>query len=372
MSSTKFIVGGALVVAAFVGTIPLFFKDHKQASQAESSSLSQVANASAPTKGTNNLLAEDSLLGTYNNKSLKYSDLSTQERQAIFEAQNQLFATIENALGKHFIDEKMKNFMSEKKISDMQTAEKSFIQEKVNVTDSQVKEFVKKNAENPQLKNKTTEQQNTLVRQYLTQQAASGYLRDLVATASQEGAIRVTAVQKPIRPKIEIDVSGSYFKGPENAPITLVEFADFQCPYCYQALPKIEEILEAYKGKVKFVYKHFPLPFHNQAMNAAIAAECSGKQGKYWEMHDAIFEKYASLSDDLYPKLAQNLKLDATQFASCLKDSEVKNKVQKELSYGSEIGVAGTPSFYVNGVQMSGGLSLAEFKSLAEAELKKN
>lgn len=365
MSSTKFIVGGALVVAAFVGTIPLFFKDHKQVSKDE------VAIASAPTKEAGNLMAEDSLLGTYNSKPLKYSDLSTQERQAIFEAQNQLFSTIESALGKHFIDEKMKAFMSEKKLSDMQVAEKSFIQEKVNVTDTQVKDFVKKNAENPQLKNKTPEQQNELVRQYLTQQAASGYLRDLVATASQEGAIKVTAVQKPTRPKLEIDIKDSYFKGPENAPITLVEFADFQCPYCYQALPKIQEILDTYKDKVKFVFKHFPLPFHNQAMSAAIATECAGKQGKYWGMHDAVFEKYATLANELYPTLAQKLGLNTGKFAECMQDPLIRSKVQKDLAYGNEIGVGGTPSFYVNGVQMSGGLSIAEFASLAEAELKK-
>ena len=138
--------------------------------------------------------------------------------------------------------------------------------------------------------------------------------------------------------------------GAATATIAIVEFSDFECPYCRQhqqrALPElIAKYVET--GKVRYYFSDYPLDFHKQAQPAAIAATCAHAQGKFWEMHDRLFENQAGLGAELYKRLASELSLDAKQFESCLADSAMKRKVRSRMALGDAAGVQGTPAFVI-------------------------
>ncbi len=164
------------------------------------------------------------------------------------------------------------------------------------------------------------------------------------------------------------------FMGEDNAPVTIVEFSDYECPFCarfyQQTLPQIKsEYIDT--GKVKFVYRDFPLGFHQQAEPAALAANCAGEQGKYFEFHDKIFNNdgAAGKSSTDYKKWAQELSLNVAKWETCLSDPKQKQEIQKDLADGSAAGVAGTPGFIINGKLVSGAQPFSVFQQVIEAEL---
>jgi protein-disulfide isomerase len=364
MSSGKFIIGGIFIAAAVVGSIPLFFHDYKKiANNLTGQTSSTVLSSSKTAAGTE-------VIGKYNNVTLKRSDLTTQELQTLFDAESQSYKAIENILAKRYFDNLIKEYMKSKNISNTNTAEQMFIQEKSTVTNEQIKQFIKENAENPQLKGKTPEQQEALVKPYLQNQAAGSYFRALVAQALSKGEIEVLGASKPVSPKINVEIGNSPSKGPADAPVTIVEFADFQCPFCATAQPIVEEVLKQYKGKVRYVFKNYPLvQIHPEAIPAAIAAECANKQDKYWQMHDALFENHKKLGDETYTMIAQKIGLKMDEFNSCRKDQAIHDKINAEMEYGQSLGINATPAFYINGIQLMGALPKSEFEKVINNEL---
>lgn len=149
----------------------------------------------------------------------------------------------------------------------------------------------------------------------------------------------------------DIPVSHSYVRGNKNAPVTIVEFVDFQCPFCARFHSPLNETLKMYPDKVNYVLKNFPLSFHPQAKPAAKAALAAGEQGKYWEMADKILDNGNSLSPDKLQEIAQGLGLDMKKFNADLKnkDQQWEDYIQKDIALGSQVDVRGTPTFYLNG-----------------------
>lgn len=161
--------------------------------------------------------------------------------------------------------------------------------------------------------------------------------------------------------------------GDKNAPVTIIEFSDFQCPFCgqffTQTLPQIKtNYIDA--GKVRFVYRDFPLDsIHAQATPAAIAANCAGEQGKFWEFHDLIFQNQQSLSSASYKQWVGELGLDVQQWEACTKDPKQLQEVRKDLADGSAVGVQGTPAFFINGRMVIGAQPYSVFEQLIEGFL---
>mgnify|MGYP001559612259 CR=1 FL=1 len=161
-------------------------------------------------------------------------------------------------------------------------------------------------------------------------------------------------------------------RGDEDAPVTIVEWSDFECPFCarfyQQTLPSIEE--EYIKtGKVKLVYRDFPLSFHTNAQKAAEAAECAGEQGKYWEMHDMLFEQGVQGGVAGFKQYAKNLGLNTAKFDTCLDSGAMAGEIQQDMADGAAVGIQGTPGFIVNGKLVSGAQPFAVFKQVIDAEL---
>ena len=161
-------------------------------------------------------------------------------------------------------------------------------------------------------------------------------------------------------------------KGQKSAPVTIVEFSDFQCPFCARFYTDtLTQIQKDYidTGKVKIVYRDFPLSFHTNAQPAAEAAECADDQGKFWQFHDKLFENQQALSGDNYKLWAKELGLDTKKFNDCVDSNKYASEVQKDMTDGQAAGVSGTPAFFVNGQFLSGAQPYAAFKSAIDAAL---
>jgi len=167
-----------------------------------------------------------------------------------------------------------------------------------------------------------------------------------------------------------IPAGNSPVKGNKNASVTIVEFSDFQCPYCAMLQPTLNEVLKVYPKEVKLVFKHFPLSFHAQAMNAVKASMAAGEQGKFWEMHDAIFENYNKLSDERFKEFAEKIGLDVKKFAADYNSNKYELQIQQDINIAKGVGVTGTPTLFINGKRLMR-RSFDDFKYAIDESLKK-
>jgi protein-disulfide isomerase len=170
---------------------------------------------------------------------------------------------------------------------------------------------------------------------------------------------------------VKIDIGNSPVKGPRNAPVSIIAFSDFQCPFCSRAVPTIDELFKKYNGKINFVFKNQPLPFHPNAGPAAQAALAAGEQGKYYEMHDKLFANQQNLSRADFEKYAQELGLDLNKFKSALDTGKFKAQIDADSQAGNAVGANGTPTFFINGRKLVGAQPADAFAKLIDEELAK-
>lgn len=158
-----------------------------------------------------------------------------------------------------------------------------------------------------------------------------------------------------------------HVRGKADAKVTLLEYSDFECPYCRQFYPVLKQVFDAYPDDVRLVYRHFPLSFHPNAQKAAEASECAADQGKFWEFHDELFA--ATLSPDVFGQIADKISLDRKKFDSCLSSGEKASIVQTDYNEGATAGVTGTPATFVNDFLVSGATSFTNLKTQIDALL---
>lgn len=174
-------------------------------------------------------------------------------------------------------------------------------------------------------------------------------------------------------PPVQASADDDPMLGNADAPVTMIEFSDFECPFCarffQQTLPQIKEQYIK-TGKVQFVYRDFPISsIHSNAEKAAEAGECADEQGKFWEYHDLIFSRQDQMSVANYKRWAAELKLDTARFDSCLDSGKYADEVAKDFSDGQAAGVSGTPTFFINGQRVVGALPFEQFQRVLDAAL---
>ena len=169
-------------------------------------------------------------------------------------------------------------------------------------------------------------------------------------------------------PRATVSLKDVPVRGVPTAPVTIVEYADYECPYCQQVQPTLDKLEADYKGKVAFAYKDFPLPMHSHAQKASEAALCAGAQGKYWEYHDRLF-KDKQLEVPQLKESAAALQLDTKAFNECLESGKQAEVIKAQLGEGQALQIGGTPSFLINGRFLSGALSYEELRQAVEEEL---
>jgi protein-disulfide isomerase len=176
---------------------------------------------------------------------------------------------------------------------------------------------------------------------------------------------------------VKVDLGTAAIKGDKNAPVTMLEFSDFECPFCGRFFSgTLPQIVSDYidKGKVKLAFRHFPLSFHQNAMPGALAAECAREQGgdaMFFKMHDKIYSNQPDLSVENLKKWAVDLGLKAPQFNTCLDTKKYEKQINADEAAGQSYGVSGTPAFFINGRMISGAQPFAAFKTVIDEELAK-
>jgi protein-disulfide isomerase len=168
-----------------------------------------------------------------------------------------------------------------------------------------------------------------------------------------------------------VPVGTSFSKGPADALVTIVEFSDFQCPFCSRVGPTLKQIHDTYKNDVRVVFKHQPLPFHQQAPLASEYALAAGEQGKFWEMHDKLFASQSDLSPDALKRYASELGLDQGKIDAFVESGKAKEIIKDDQALAAKVGARGTPAFFINGVNLSGAQPFDNFKRIIDAELAK-
>jgi len=190
------------------------------------------------------------------------------------------------------------------------------------------------------------------------------------AALAQGPVVEAPVTAQPQYVRYDVPTQGFYSLGPEDAPITIVEFSDYQCPFCRRWYDEVyRKLFDAYPGKIRLVYRNLPLTsIHPNAFGAAEAAMCAGEQGAYWQYHDSLFSSDA-LGVEIYQQYASDLNLDMNSFNACLSQEKYKDAIQADSDFALKLGVRSTPTFFINGLAIVGAQPLDVFTQLIDKEL---
>lgn len=298
-------------------------------------------------------------LATIDGKSITRAEVeastSAQLRSLQTEYERNRFQLVEDALNK-LIEERL--LAAEKT-----TREQLLSTMKIDVTAEEADAFYEENkAEIP----KPKEEVRLQIQQYLQQKKQLESWQSAMDALRKKYGVRV--VMGPLR--TEVAAVGTV-RGNANAPVTLIEFSDFQCQFCRRFSETLDEVMAKYGDKVRLVLRHFPLEMHAEAQKAAEASLCAGDQGKFWQMHDALFANQRELGVGHLKARAKELKLDAKAFDQCLDSGKHAEAVRADWKAGIEAGVSGTPALFVNGRYISGSVPLEQLSVVIDDELQR-
>jgi protein-disulfide isomerase len=236
------------------------------------------------------------------------------------------------------------------------------------VSDTDVAVFYGENR--GQMQGRSLEQMSPLIRRFLEDRARETARTDLVAELRKSGPDVRVLMDAP-RQQVAIAADDPSL-GPATAPVTLVEFSDFQCPFCQRVAPTLKELRARYGDRLRIVWKDFPLTqIHPQAFDAAQAGLCARDQGKFWEYHDQLFANQAALQPDALKKYAADAGMDAAAFSACLDSNKYQPRVQASMDAGSQLGIGSTPTTFINGRMVTGAQPIEAFTSVIDEELQR-
>jgi protein-disulfide isomerase len=236
------------------------------------------------------------------------------------------------------------------------------------VTDADITTFYQSNLS--QMQGRSLEEMAPLIRDYLQEQRHAGARQALLAELRSAGPPVRVMLDAP-RHEVVVDASDPAL-GSSSAAVTLVEFSDFQCPFCQRVAPTLKRVVDTYGDRVRVVWKDFPLTqIHPQAFMAAEAAHCAGDGGRYWEYHDLLFANQQALQPDDLRRYARELGLDVAAFDACLSSSRHTERVRNGIAQGTRLGVNSTPTVYVNGRLLSGAQPYEIFAAVIDEELSR-
>lgn len=317
--------------------------------------------------------ASADVFGRFNGGVLRVDDLPISDRMALYNAQKQVYDTAQAILENYYIHAWFVDYQMTHHLASVEEAKKEYYEKNVIVSDKEVAQFMADNEKNRQMLHLSPEERPTVVRRYLTQLAQAKADQEILRWAEENQKIKLLAMEKPVSPEVRFGVGGHvYDKSLERPKVVLVEFADYQCPFCVKVYPEIEKILKAYKGKVQYVYRDFPLlDKHAQALPAAIAAHCAEAQNKFWDMHKLLFDRAPNdaLNPDKFVDMAKELNLNVADFKQCQNDPRQKAAINVDVQEGVKVGVDATPTLYINGQKYDGYVSYDGLKRAIDSAL---
>lgn len=238
----------------------------------------------------------------------------------------------------------------------------------VPVTDKDIEDFYQANK--AQIGGSLDANLNGRIKSYLQNQRFIARREEFLQSLRSQSKVVINLM--PPSSRIKLAVDGAPFRGGAQAPVTIIEFSDFHCPFCNKVQPTITQVLARYGDKVKLVYRHLPIDqLHPQARKAAEASMCANEQGRFWDYHDKLYTNGPDASPEKLKAIAQSIGLDGAAFESCLMNGKYQAAVQKEVEEGARLGISGTPTFFINGRILSGASPLEGFIRLIDEELSR-
>ena len=305
----------------------------------------------------------DTKVATVGDRTITSAELEEHVKPKLVEIETQRYDTLREGLDEMIAEELVKQEASARGM-DPQALEKQEVAAKVGEpSDAEIQKVYDDNKE--QLGSQTLEQIKPRIVQYLKQQKAEEAQQQFIESLKQKH--KTTVALRP--PVVEVATAGRPERGGSGAAVTIIEFSDYQCPFCGRAEGVVEQVMEHYGDKVRLVYRDFPLPMHPQARPASEAAACANAQGKFWEYHKKLFANQTALGEDKLKDYAKDVGLDAAKFEQCLKDKPYKTAIDKDVADGEKVGVTGTPAFFINGRMLSGAQPFDKFKEVIDDEL---
>ena len=332
---------------------------------------SPAAASAAPSAAPGGDIDPSMVVATWDGGQVTYGELNGEIKSQLIKLQvdylTQKYEAESDALQNKVIEQILSAEAKSRGLADANALLEAEVKAKVaDPTDAEVADFYPQVAR--QLRNKPLEEVKDQVKGALRQKKERDRFLAYIDELKTKTNLKLELPQ-PNLPRMDVSADDDPVRGNAEAKVTIIQFADFQCPYCGKANATVEQVLKDYDGKVKMVFRDFPLGFHASATPAAVAANCAGKQGKYWEVFDQIMPNQRELEEADLLKYAENAKVDINKWQECRKDPAEVAEVQKDQADGAALGVTGTPAFFINGIMMSGAQPYEQFKSIIDREL---
>jgi protein-disulfide isomerase len=302
-------------------------------------------------------------VATVGDRAISQSEVEEHIRAKLIELDNERYEAMREGLDEIVAEELLKQEAKARGMTP-EALEKQEIEAKVTApTDAEIQKLYDDNK--AQLGGQTLEQLKPRIVEYLKNQKEeerrTAYLGEL------KKKYKTTVALKP--PVVNVETAGRPERGAANAPVTIVMFSDYECPFCKRGETVIEQVMKAYPDKVRLVFRDYPLPMHPNARPAAEAAACANAQGKYWPYHDKLFANQTALDEAKLKAYAQEVGLDTAKFDDCLTKKPFKTAIDRDIADGAKVGVNGTPAFFINGRMLSGAQPFDKFKEVIDEEL---
>ncbi|HJQ84328.1 MAG TPA: thioredoxin domain-containing protein [Candidatus Binatia bacterium] len=308
--------------------------------------------------------AADDKVATVGDRTITRAELEAHVRPKLIEIENERYEALREGLDELIAEELEKREAKARGISPEQLEQQEVTGKVAAPTDAEMQKVYDENK--AQLRGRTFEQVKPQLIEYLTEQKA-GERREAFLGELRKKHKATIALRPPL---IEVASAGRPEKGGgAKAPITIIEFSDYECPFCKRAETVVDQVMKTYGDKIRLVFRDYPLPMHERARPAADAANCANAQGKFWEFHAKLFANQSALGDDKLKEYAKELGLDAAKFDQCLATKPHKAAIDKDIEDGAKVGVNGTPAFFVNGRMLSGAQPFEKFKEVIDEEL---
>lgn len=314
-------------------------------------------------------IADKTLVAKMGSESVTTKEMSKGIEVEIYETEMKLY-DLKMAKIKSIIIEKLMNADPNKKgLSNDQYMEK-YIASSIKISKEEIEKFI---AERKIPQEHLNDQMREKIEQYLKMEKQKSAIDSWLATKTQSNPVEIY-ITKPERPVFDVktDKEDPSF-GPSDAKVTLVEFSDFQCPFCAKGALILKELKKKYGSKIRVIFKNYPLPFHQDAKMAAVAGLCANEQGSdnFWKLHDEMFANQQKLGLEDLKAHAKKISLDMAKFETCLNNKEVLAAVESDIVDGKSAMVKSTPTFFVNGKLINGAVPVEQFSQLIDSELKK-
>lgn len=290
---------------------------------------------------------------------LTFSDLEQKQGGQLLQARYQYYLTQRKAVDQLIEDELLRSAASSKNLTVDQLLQQEVYKQVKDPTEDQLQVYYE---------GLETTEPYTAVRDTVLQHIRE--LRQAKARAAYLSELRARTTTRVLLtpPTAAVDIENAYIRGSKDAPVMLIEFADYECPYCEKVNPLLQKLQAEYGTKLALAYKDIPLSMHRRAQKAAEAARCAGDQGKFWEFHDVLYYS-KQLDIGSLKEHARVLKLDGARFEKCLDDGLQAAAVKKDADEGRRLGLSGTPSFFVNGHFLSGAVDYGTLKEMVDQQL---